>query len=467
LVLLAVWFFTATGTVSASNGPALVIAGDANLSMAATPTFAPTPAALAASAESSAILGAGTPIPPHIFLPAVNRQATPTHTSTPRPEWLSEEWRCGDFPLETGDTYIQRCGEDQGTYEIHRLNISHTQAWARDRWGASRMAFQANVQLLQGKAHYHIFFNNTMYMGFYSFGVNPVDRTWALWRVDQETNWVPLQDWTRSDHIHSGSEVNVLRIERNNEAITVFVNGQPLGTFNDWTYTGSYWGVYTRNSQTNSIIHYSNIITQYHSSIVATPTPKPPWQYEDYPCRGGNNNLESNETTAYTHECVDDWTMAMRHPAPFNSVADGDPTFDHDDYSIEASVALTKGAGEYHIAFNGYGLSQYYAYGVNPANGTYSLGKVTLADSGGDIYRYAYETISGWKSSPHVRRGNASNQLRLVYENLEYRFYVNDQLVAVTKWRDLEPLNNNWGLYISTTQADTEVVYSNVQIQTR
>jgi len=435
-----------------------------------TPTFAPTPTATTTQSlsdvESSSPLGAGTPTPPSVFLPAIVRQATPTATSTPRPEWLSEDWDCSNFPLTSGETYIQKCGEDNGTYEIHRLNVSYTQAWSRSPWSGSRTAFEANVRLVQGKAHYHLFFNNTFYKGFYSFGVNPNDRTWSLWRVDNEVDWVPLINWTRSDFINPGNEVNLLRAERHDDTITVFVNGQPLGAYSDSTYRGSFWGVYTRNSENNSIIHYSDIMTYVHSSIVLTPTPMPPWELEEKPC--DDYHLKSDETLSYTHECIDYWTLAMRHPAPFGSVAHGQPDFLRHDYSIEASAAMTKGAGDYHIAFNGYGWDKYYTYGVNPANGTYSLGLITMVDrSNGD--KYTYKSIGGWKSSPHIRKGSASNHLRFVHDGQEYRFYINDHLVDVTKWEDLDAfvVENSWGFFTSSTQPNTEVIYSNIQIQSR
>ena len=168
---------------------------------------------------------------------------------------------CAGFPQESSpDWYWQGCIAND-IYEIRRINVSYTQAWSLSNIPGRKFTLEADARLVQGVADYRLFFNNIWYRGFYAFGINPVDKTFGVWRVDGEVTWVPLVDWTSSPHIKPNNEVNRLKVVRDEAQISVFVNDQFLATVTDDVYiNGSSWGLYTRNSVANSIIHFSNMV---------------------------------------------------------------------------------------------------------------------------------------------------------------------------------------------------------------
>ncbi len=204
-----------------------------------------------------------TPTPGSLYLPDIRNDPTPTPLPTPTatPGPVMSEVSCASFPQGSSPGwYAYGCALDDSVYQVHRINVSFSQLWNMRGIVPGRFAIEADAQAIQGSADYRLFFNNITYVGFYAFGVNPKNGTYAIWRVDEEETWVPLVDWTSSPQIKRGGEVNRLRAERNGDQISVFVNGQPLATVTDTTYaSGRWWGLFVRNSVASSIVHFTNI----------------------------------------------------------------------------------------------------------------------------------------------------------------------------------------------------------------
>jgi hypothetical protein len=78
--------------------------------------------------------------------------------------------------------------------------------------------------------------------GYYDFEIS--EGLFGLWRYDDNSgNWTTLIDWTQSSAVLPYDQVNRLAVDRKGASMTVYVNGQMLGTVNDGTYTGTAVGM--------------------------------------------------------------------------------------------------------------------------------------------------------------------------------------------------------------------------------
>lgn len=170
---------------------------------------------------------------------------------------------CYWFPSGPTDTDWMGCVDD--AFEIRRQNVSFSMGLC---CGApdGHYTIEADARLVQGEGEYALVIDivSIPNEGGYLFGINPRNGTYALHRNDNG-NWkdnVPLINWTPSPHIRRDLESNHMRIERNQDNILLWINGQHVNTVVDGTYreTAKMWGLYVRNhSQPNSIMRFSNI----------------------------------------------------------------------------------------------------------------------------------------------------------------------------------------------------------------
>ena len=70
----------------------------------------------------------------------------------------------------------------------------------------------------------------------YFFRVDPTTGMYILHKLIQ-SEWTTLIDWTKSSAIRTGSETNVLKVLVRGSQITLFVNGQQLGSVTDSTFS--------------------------------------------------------------------------------------------------------------------------------------------------------------------------------------------------------------------------------------
>jgi len=396
-----------------------------------------------------------------LYLPAILHQSTSTPTITPTPsptplsEFIESHPSCGGFPHESSpDWYWYGCVEGD-IYEIQRINTSFTQAWYATFIGNNRkFTIEMDARLVQGAADYRVFFNNVWYRGFYAFGVNPVDGTFAVWRVDDEVTWVPLVDWTASSHIHRDDATNRLKVVRDEGQISVFVNNQYLTTVTDETYMGTSWGVYARNWVANSILHYFNMAIVYPRPPAPTPTPTrtpPPPFVVEIPC------TQLPQFGEFPQGCVDNnsayaiernnWVTQNRagiaevfHPAPVPIVI---PNF-----SVEGDAQLISGDGAYGLSFFAAGEATLFA--VNPQDGTYVL----WSNSG-------IPPAQMWTSSPHIKTDGTANRLKILHNPGMVSVYVNDQFLANMNISTVH--DRQWGFFNMGSSDTGTVIFRNLK----
>ena len=104
--------------------------------------------------------------------------------------------------------------------------------------GAKATDFTASVSARRtsgtSRAYGILFGINEDWSQFYEVLIDA--NTFSAWRYDY--GWTPLQNWTTSNAIATGTNWNRLKIVRNGSLITVSINGQQVTNITDGTYVG-------------------------------------------------------------------------------------------------------------------------------------------------------------------------------------------------------------------------------------
>jgi hypothetical protein len=88
-----------------------------------------------------------------------------------------------------------------------------------------------------GAGYYGLVFDRVDWNHFYVYVVSPRNQYYAVFRHDPA--WVLLTPFTQSSAIKSGSTTNHLRVDRNGDEISVYVNEQYLTSLTDAKYSSS------------------------------------------------------------------------------------------------------------------------------------------------------------------------------------------------------------------------------------
>ncbi len=292
--LVAVLFLTmiACGLTPASKGPATTEATQAQAATS-TPAQSPTPRPTATPAEPTS-----TPTPRPTATPA-EPTSTPTPvppTDTPEPQAapeLGEGLTCSqvfsedfthpspDWP-NASDTH-SRLMPTEGEYQILIQEANYF-------YYSPNNALYAADFVLEMDAHYAsqnfgayglVFGLDSLDNGqnFYAFVVDP-QQYFGLFK-HTEDQWTPIVDWTESPALNAGQEVNRLRVERRDDAISLAANDQPLIATHDDTFTGpGYIALITEAFDVGDVdARFDNIIACLSPTTwpeaTATPVPQP------------------------------------------------------------------------------------------------------------------------------------------------------------------------------------------------
>lgn len=181
------------------------------------------------------------PPTPTLIPPTNTRAPTPLPTSTATllptateiPKIFSDSF--DDFntgwPHESSNGIASYYGND-GAYHIKLDAPNPGQIQLVRNFGEIEDAIlQVSAYALDGSPNYGLIFGYRDDANFMYWVQSPVEQKWSLWNVKGGT-FTPLQDWTNSDAIHRGSEINRLRAEIRGQIIDLYVNGQHLGRVN-------------------------------------------------------------------------------------------------------------------------------------------------------------------------------------------------------------------------------------------
>lgn len=171
-------------------------------------------------------------VPYKIFIPCAFSACLPSYKddfSNPASGWSVEAG--GDYSM----------GYVDGEY---RMTVSPGWiAWSLQDFGASDFQVEVDTRQVSGlDGGAGIMFDVNDY-GFYLFEVS--DGWYSLWRLyaTDYWYWTPLIDWTQSPAVHPGYQSNRLKVEQVGVNITVYANGQLLGSVNDGYYQSSWVGM--------------------------------------------------------------------------------------------------------------------------------------------------------------------------------------------------------------------------------
>jgi hypothetical protein len=129
----------------------------------------------------------------------------------------------------------------------------------------SNYSVDAEMRIPDGSAgFYGLIFDRVDWDQFYVFVISPGSQIYAVLRHDPA--WVLLTPFTPSSAIVSGSATNHLRVDRNGEQISVYVNDQLLISLSDNTYFGSSneVGLFAQSSDSvPATMHFDNFTVSY------------------------------------------------------------------------------------------------------------------------------------------------------------------------------------------------------------
>ena len=111
-------------------------------------------------------------------------------------------------------------------------------AWSTKDFGVSDYKAEVDARIMQGPTGGLALVFGATDDGFYVFEVS--EGYFGLWRIESGPwTWTTLIDWTLSAAILPGYQTNHLKVERTGSNITMYANGQTLGSVSDGIYTGS------------------------------------------------------------------------------------------------------------------------------------------------------------------------------------------------------------------------------------
>jgi len=140
----------------------------------------------------------------------------------------------------TGDGKHISLSYENGEYEIEIFRSWWWGASAPPLGDISNYSIESEARLHTGsEGIYGVIFDREDWDNYYVFVVIPSSQVYAIFRHEPNDNWINLVPFTASTAIKADSATNQLKVEREGEKITVYVNDQVLNTTNDSTLTGT------------------------------------------------------------------------------------------------------------------------------------------------------------------------------------------------------------------------------------
>lgn len=173
----------------------------------------------------------------------------PTPTPIPRPAPTYED----DFSNPAsgwwqGATEDYEKGYVEGEYHILVKNEGGWSVWATaGPWFAHFDAqARARCERAEGVKVYGLLFRYQDSSNFYDFDVDPIFRTYALWKREGGA-WSAIVSWTESPAINPGEAPNLLRVICQGSQISLYANGELLATASDDSFSYGRLGLIVTN----------------------------------------------------------------------------------------------------------------------------------------------------------------------------------------------------------------------------
>jgi len=140
----------------------------------------------------------------------------------------------------TGDSNRISLSYQGGEYEI-KIRKSNWWAGAVPPIGdISNYSVESEARLYTGSVGvYGLIFDRQDWDRFNIFVVIPSSQIYTVLQHKPNDNWSELVSFTSSAAINTGSAVNKLKLEREGDKASIYVNDQFLTTFSDSTYSGT------------------------------------------------------------------------------------------------------------------------------------------------------------------------------------------------------------------------------------
>jgi hypothetical protein len=342
---------------------------------------------------------------------------TPTATRMPSPLVYSDNFSNPASGWITGISGVCQREYVGGTYAIAvTYDPDVNTCWSTPPSGPQidgTFAVTANKQSATDGSIYGIVFgmdNPSNATQFYVFWVDPYDQTYMLKRYNNGI-WSDLSDvWPTSTAINADAGSNTLKVRRQGDQITIYVNGVDLATVTDNSFpTNGYVGIVNW-----SVYNYDPAVTFFDDFSISQ---------ETVILNDTFSNSRSGWPVGSIEVCQADYVGGEYETISSPNTICGfrGPTGAHPDgiFAVMARREESVYPTNYGLFFAGAAdFSSLYALLVAPDSQEYVLA----------IYNGAgWSAVnSGWTSSADINAGSAANKLTVVRDGTRMDLYIND-----------------------------------------
>ncbi len=265
---------------------------------------------------------------------------------------------------------------------------------------------------------------------FYIFWVDPAQQAYLLQRFDNGT-WTNLTSVSASAAINRGNGVNVLKVRRQDDQITLYVNGVDLVTLRDNAFPGNgvtgiaAWAAYNA----------STAISYFDDFKITVPTVVMEDNFENPASGWIEDTTEVCQATYASGEYVTvtqpNWACVFR--APVGPYPNGS-------FQVTARQERNIYPVAYGITFGEDGtFSSLYAFLVVPATQEYAL-----ALYNGGWLALTRDPVDGdaWITSETIHAGEMPNTMKVVRDGTQIHLFVNGQYLETI--RDVQLLGQGY-----------------------
>jgi hypothetical protein len=261
---------------------------------------------------------------------------------------------------------------------------------------------------------------------FYSFETS--SDGYYRFRKQENDRWSTLMSWTKSDAIYRGQATNVIRVECEGDTFTFFVNGVRLTSFSDSTFGAGDIGLFASTYDKGNVhISFDNlnvwaITDPPQPTSTPFPSPTPAMSVLPYsvdfssPTSGWESYSDQDVTRAYEE--------GQYH---ITVVRDGltvweDPGKSFDDLVLEVEATQVEGPddNQYGVLVRYVDSDNFYCFGIS-GDGYYRVEKLVNDE---------WVTLVNSSRSDAIRRGQATNVIRVEAEGNTFTFFVNGTRLA-------------------------------------
>lgn len=362
-----------------------------------------------------------TPLPPTATTTAT-KAATPTSTLTPTPKptpnfplTFSDDFSNDESGLDVSGqlTYVY----DQGEYVLQSFQENYFGARFRERPVVSDFILEVDARIVEGpdNAALGIGFRRQDGRNYYNLMINGKGE--YLLRKSVNRSWQSITNWTFSPAIKTGRAMNRLKIMARGTEITLWANGQLLGTWQDTSFSEGLIAL-----ALSSPVGTPSIKVAFDNLRITTTGTTPIVLLED---NFGDKESSWGEWTRIGELKYDQGEYVAQVFSESYMVWGNYAQLNVSDFilEIDGRIIDTPELANLGVIFRYKDAANFYEFTVN-ANGQYAL----YEKIGGK-----WQTILGWTKSPAIKTDRATNRLKIICDGSAISLYINNTFLGMVQ----------------------------------